>query len=141
MTDIRKLKQEKSNRRKKKIQDKGSARDEFRKKNKDSNGHPNYIYRKVGNNYEYIGMTHSPITRGIKNIELDKNPNPKDKEKAYLKPTPERASKKDFKNHTEDMHKEMPWLLITDSRNLIRSSSNALYLLYVNLSKSQHFLS
>ena len=104
MTDIRKLKQEKSNRRKKKIQDKGSARDEFRKKNKDSNGHSNYIYRKVGNNYEYIGMTHSPITRGIKNIELDKNPNPKDKEKAYLKPTPERASKKDFKNHTEDMH-------------------------------------
>lgn len=104
MTDKRKLKQQKSNRKKSVEQDKldkGSERDEFRKRNKDSNGHPNYIYRKVGNNYEYIGTTHSPITRGIKNIKLDKNPDPRDKKTAYFKPNPERASKKDFKNHVE----------------------------------------
>lgn len=103
MTDKRKNKQQKSNRRKEKVQNTGSKRDEFRKKNKDSEGHPNYIFRKVGNNFEYIGMTHSPITRGIKNIRLDKNPNPYDPEPSYLKPTPERASKNDFKKHTEKM--------------------------------------
>lgn len=101
MTDKRKLKQQKSNRKKSIEQDKGSERDEFRKRNKDSKGHPNYIYRKVGNNYEYIGTTHSPITRGIKNIKLDKNPDPRDKKPAYFKPNPERASKKDFKSHVE----------------------------------------
>ena len=103
MTDKRKTKQQKSNRRKASTKDVGSERDEFRKKNRDSNGHPNYIFRKVGNNFEYIDMTHSPITRGIKNIKLDENPDPKDKKPSYLKPAPERASKKDFKNHTENM--------------------------------------
>lgn len=101
MTDKRKIKQQKSNRKKSIEQDKGSERDEFRKRNKDSKGHPNYIYRKIGNNYEYIGTTHSPITRGVKNIKLDKNPDPKDKKPAYFKPNPERASKNDFKNHVE----------------------------------------
>lgn len=101
MTDKRKIKQQKSNRKKEKQQTIGSERDEFRKKNKDSNGHPNYIYRKVGNNFEYIGMTHSSITRGVKNIKLDTNPDKTDDKPSYFKPRPERASTKTFKNHVE----------------------------------------
>lgn len=71
-------------------------RDEFRV-NKDS-GHPTYIYQKVGNEYKYIGITHSRITRGSKNIELEKNSNPKDKTTAYIKSSPQKAKTKRFKD-------------------------------------------
>jgi len=101
MTDKRKLKQQKSNHRKDKPKQQGSARDEFRKRNKDSEGHPNYIYKKVGNNYEYICITHAKRTRGVSNIPMHKNPDPNDKQDAYFRPTPERASKHDFKKNTE----------------------------------------
>lgn len=59
---------------------KETKKNEFRK-NKAS-GHPAYIYAKVGNDYKFIGITHSSITDGVKNIKLDKNPDPKDKRKA-----------------------------------------------------------
>ena len=49
---------------------KESKRNEFRK-SKD-NGHPAYIYAKVGNSYEFIGITHSDLTNGVKNIKLEK---------------------------------------------------------------------
>ena len=81
--------------------EKGSPRNEFRRKNKSGEGHPTHIYRKVGNTYEFIGITHSDVTRGVKNIKLDKNPNPKDKKAAYIKPTPERASTKAFRSKPE----------------------------------------
>ena len=96
MTDKRKIKQAKSNRRKNADSSEGSPRDEFRKRRKGGSGHPEYIYRKVGNNYEFIGITHSPITRGVKNIKLDKNPDPSDESDAYIKPTPEKRSTSEF---------------------------------------------
>lgn len=74
-------------------------KDEFRK-NKD-NGHPSYIYRKVGNRYEYIGVTHSEITHKSKNIKLDVNPNPKDKRDAYFRPKTDTASTDRFKGKKE----------------------------------------
>lgn len=57
-------------------------KNEFRK-NK-SNGHPAHIYARIGNSYKFIGITHSKITSGVENIELDKNPNPKDKKQHLL---------------------------------------------------------
>ena len=64
-------------------------KNEFRK-NKDS-GHPTYIYAKIGNEYKYIGLTHSPVTNNVRNIKLEKNPNPKDKSTAYFKPKAEKG--------------------------------------------------
>lgn len=71
---------------------KPSKRDEFRQKDdKEGSGHPTYIYAKVGNKFKYIGMTHSEITDGIRNIKLDKNPNPEDSRDSYMRPTPQNA--------------------------------------------------
>lgn len=96
MTDKRQIKQAKSNRQKNKSRDNGITRDEFRKRRKGGSGHPEYIYKKVGNTYEFIGITHSSITRGVKNIKLDKNPNPIDKSEAFIKPNPQRSSTGEF---------------------------------------------
>lgn len=71
------------------------AKNEFRK-NKDTR-HPAYIYAKVGNDYKFIGLTHSPITDNVKNIKLEKNPNPADKRIAYFRPKSERAKVNKFK--------------------------------------------
>ena len=102
MSDKRQIKQQKSNRRSDKAkQDEGSPRNEFRRRRKGGEGHPAHIYRKVGNTYVFIGITHSDVTRGVKNIKLDKNPNPNDKKPAYIKPTPERASTSEFHKKPE----------------------------------------
>ena len=50
-------------------------------------GHPAYIYEKIGDYYRFIGITHSPITDNIRNIKLDKNPNPNDPKDSYARPT------------------------------------------------------
>lgn len=71
------------------------GKNEFRK-HKDSR-HPAYIYAKVGNDYKFIGLTHSPITDNVKNIKLEKNPNPKDETTAYFRPKAERAKVNRFK--------------------------------------------
>lgn len=71
------------------------SRNEFRKSK--VSGHPAYIYAKIGNDYKFIGLTHSPITQNVKNIKLEKNPNPKDTRVAYFKPIPERQKKSKFK--------------------------------------------
>lgn len=113
MTDKRKIKQQKSNKKRLKSTEEGSPRNEFRKKDKSGEGHPTHIYKKVGKTYVFIGITHSNVTRGVKNIKLDKNPNPNDKQDAYIKPAPERASIRDFRNKPEkdwqfaksDLHK------------------------------------
>ena len=74
--------------------------DEFRKeRSKRGQGHPRYIYEKVGNEFKYIGITHEEKTRGNNgelNIKLDKNPNPNDKRTAYAQPYPSKANKKQF---------------------------------------------
>lgn len=69
-------------------------REEFRK-NKLS-GHPAYIFKKVGNKYEFIGITHAEITQGTRNIKLDKSPNPADKKIAYIKPKTEKLKENKF---------------------------------------------
>lgn len=75
---------------------------EFRKLNsKAGTGHPTYIYAKVGDTYQYIGITHSPITRGVKNIPLDENPDPHDRRASYVKPKPERDHRANFGKRLE----------------------------------------
>ena len=74
---------------------KESKRDEFRKNKK--NGHPAYIYAKIGNDYKFIGITHSKITDGLQNIRLDKNPNPKDNKTAFARPKAEKGKTNNFK--------------------------------------------
>lgn len=72
-------------------------RNEFRKKNsKDGRGHPTYIYARQGDEYKYIGITHADITKGVKNIPLEKNPNPKDDKKAFFRPKAEKHHKSSF---------------------------------------------
>ena len=68
------------------------ARNEFRKKNtKDGREHPTYIYRERGNQYDYLSLTHSERTEGVK-----KKPNPKDRRKAYVRPKAETAHVSSF---------------------------------------------
>ena len=60
---------------------KSGFRKGFRKMNNkkvDKYGHPTYVYAKIGDDYKYIGITHSPITKGVRNIKLEVNPDPKD---------------------------------------------------------------
>ena len=77
-------------------------KDEFRKNNsKQLKGHPVYIYAKEGNNYKFIGITHAEITQGVKNIKLDKNPNPNDKRSAYAKPKPQKEKTSKFSKKLE----------------------------------------
>lgn len=71
----------------------------FRKMNNkktDKFGHPTYVYAKVGKEYKYIGITHSPITEGVKNIRLERNPNPKDNTTAYVRPNTQKANRSKF---------------------------------------------
>ena len=87
---------------------KTAPKDEFRK-NKDT-GHPSYIYQKVGRKYVYIGITHSSITNNVKNIKLEKNPNPNDKKEAYFRPKAGEASSNRFKK------KEQGWRLSKEDK-------------------------
>ncbi len=73
------------------------SRNEFRRTNlKDGKNHPTYIYAKVGDKYEYLGITHAKITKGVKNIRLEKNPNPQDKRTVYVRPTSQKAHQSSF---------------------------------------------
>ena len=61
--------------------------DEFRKLNtKEEKGHLQYVCGRVGSDYQSVGITHGKRTKGVNNIPLTKNPNPKDKEQAYVRP-------------------------------------------------------
>ena len=53
---------------------------------KESHGHPAYVIRKDGKDYDYIGLTHSPVTDNKRNLRLRKNPNPNDKRVSYIRP-------------------------------------------------------
>lgn len=61
------------------------------------NGHPSYIYEEIGNEYKYIGITHSPITYGINNNKLRFNPNSKDSRQSYARPFSTHDKKSNFK--------------------------------------------
>ena len=94
-----------------KPKEKESPRNEFRTSKVTK--HPVHIYAKVGDEFKHIGITHSKVTRGIRNIKMVKNPNPKDNETTYFRPKTEGhktskygAKKKEWKLHMDD-DKEM----------------------------------
>lgn len=64
------------------------TRKHFREGGDAAAGHPVYIYDRVAKKYKFIGLTHSDITHGVKNIELDTNPNPQDPRRSYIRPAP-----------------------------------------------------
>ena len=76
-------------------------RNEFRKNKK--SGHPAYIFEKVGNEFVFLGLTHSSITRGVKNIRLERSPNPDETKTVFIRPMSEKLrsnkfSKQPYKN-------------------------------------------
>lgn len=56
-------------------------------------GHPQYVYDEDGRQYKIIGVTKSPKTDGVWNIELDCNPEPNNSAKAYIRPKPDKVNK------------------------------------------------
>lgn len=61
--------------------------DEFRKLNtKEAKGHLQYVFSKSGGTLQSLGVTHGKRTKGVNNVPLRKNPNPKDPEQAYVRP-------------------------------------------------------
>ena len=72
-------------------------KNEFRRNNsKKSKGHPTYIYAQEGDEYKFIGITHSPITDDVDNIPLEKNPEPGNKTKAYIRSKPDKENRSRF---------------------------------------------
>lgn len=55
---------------------------------KQTTGHPSYVYDKNGKVYKVIGITESPITNGVSNIRLFKNPEPNNSNPSYIRPNP-----------------------------------------------------
>ncbi len=89
-------------------------KNEFRRHKKSK--HPTHIYARVGNEFKYIGLTHAEITDGVKNIKLDKNPNPNDFRTAYFKPKAQKDRVNNFKKPEKkwfftkkDMEKIKKW--------------------------------
>lgn len=73
-----------------------SFRKHFRRGKSANKGHPAYIYAKIGDEFVYIGLTHGEITDGIRNIKLEKNPNPEDQRPAYIRPDPQQDQQNKF---------------------------------------------
>lgn len=66
----------------------------FRKfQNAKFTGHPQYVYDEKGREYKVLGITSSPMTNGILNVELECNPEPKNTITAYVKPKPDKVDK------------------------------------------------
>jgi hypothetical protein len=74
----------------------GSFNKHFRRGKSTNKGHPTYIYAKEGDELKYIGLTHAEITDGIRNIKLERNPNPSDASASYIRPKPDKAGKTKF---------------------------------------------
>ncbi|MCM1437645.1 MAG: hypothetical protein NC131_00335 [Roseburia sp.] len=55
---------------------------------KQTTGHPSYVYDENGKVYKVIGVTESPVTNGVLNIRLVKNPEPNSIKPAYIRPVP-----------------------------------------------------
>ena len=63
-----------------------------------SKGHPTYVYGESGNEYKYLGITHSSKSGHKKNYELSKNPNPNDTRKAYVRKQAQKDKKSLFES-------------------------------------------
>lgn len=82
----------------------GKKKNVFRKgfrKNKLTN-HPAYTYSKQNGKYKYVSLTHSDKYNDKPTIPLCKNPNSKDKRKAYILPNPYEEKIKDFSRGYND---------------------------------------
>ena len=76
----------------------GKKKSNFRKgfrKNKRIR-HPTYVVGEIDEKYEYLGITHSESYEGIRNVPLERNPDPEDGERAYLRPIVEKDHPKNF---------------------------------------------
>jgi hypothetical protein len=75
----------------------------FRRERITGRGHPVYIYDKEKKKYFFVGTTHSEFTSGMRNIELenDPNPNPKERKKSYIRPKPDEAEVRKFGGRLE----------------------------------------
>lgn len=60
---------------------------------KETSGHPSFVYDEKGNEYKVVGVTSSPRTNGVLNIQLKKNPEPGNTNKAYIRPKPMKINK------------------------------------------------
>ena len=58
--------------------------------------HPAHIFGQQGNYYLCHLLTHSPKSRGSKNIEMVDNPNPQDNTSAYFQPKAQKIHKSKF---------------------------------------------
>ncbi|MBE5732724.1 MAG: hypothetical protein E7353_06785 [Clostridiales bacterium] len=67
-----------------------------RKKTKNEEGHPAYIFERNKNQRRYLAFTHSSSTNKIKNIELDKNVDSRDNRKCHVHPIAKIANVNDF---------------------------------------------
>lgn len=91
---------------------KETKKNEFRR-NKNTK-HPTYVYAKTGNEYKFLGVTHAEVTQGIRNIKLEKNPNPKDKTTAYVRPKTQKDKVSRFEK------KEKGWKLSKKDKDKIK---------------------
>lgn len=96
--------------------------DEFRNLNtKEGQGHVNYVCGKKGKKYQSVGLTHSKKTRGKVNLPLKKNPDPKDKRTAYVRPALTEAKENKYGKRLDGLglsaeDKKRVWALITELR-------------------------
>jgi len=66
----------------------------FRKfHDKKTTGHPQYVFDENGRKYRVIGITSSPKTNGIINVQLEVNPEPGNTEPAFVRPNPDEIDK------------------------------------------------
>ena len=53
-----------------------------------------YVFEKKDDKFHYIGITHSPVTQGVRNVKLERNPNPNDHRTAYVRPKTDSTNEK-----------------------------------------------
>ncbi len=76
---------------------KKQSRNEFRKHK--PSGHPKYIYEKDGDEFRFLGITHSDTSKGCANIQLEQNPEPNsaDPRPSYVETKSETDKQRNFR--------------------------------------------
>lgn len=98
-------------------------KDEFRKLNtREEKGHLHYVCGRTGNKLQSVGVTHGKRTKGVNNVPLKKNPDPKDKKPAYIRPKITQKKAKDYGRKLDGLglsaaDKKTVWELIEKLRN------------------------
>lgn len=66
----------------------------FRKfHDKVTTAHPQYVFDETGKTYKVLGITKSPKSKGVLNVKLQVNPEPNNKEAAYIRTKPQEIKK------------------------------------------------